>query len=106
MHRHNTLSELEMMSPKNLLVLISVSGESPQIVEIAKRAKERDIKMTSITDFKKNALQRLADYTLFYSSPPTFHHQHNVTDPTQYFTFCEDYWRAIGKPICDVYKYT
>lgn len=98
MHRHNTLSELETMSSKDLLILISVSGESPQIIEIARRAKERDIKMVSITDFRKNSLQRIVDHTLFFSSPPTFHHQHNVTDPTPIFyllrRLLEGYWEA------------
>lgn len=98
MHRHNTLSELEAMSPKDLLVLISVSGESAQIIEVADRAKERGIKMISITDFRKNTLQRLADHTLYFSSPPTYHRQHNVTDPTPIFyllrRLLEGYWKA------------
>lgn len=98
MHRHNTLSELETMSSKDLLILISVSGESTQIIEIAERAKEGNIKTISITDFRKNSLQRLADHTLFFSSPPTFYHQHNVTDPTPIFyllrRLLEGYWKA------------
>lgn len=97
MHRHNTLSELETMSPKDLLVLVSVSGESPQIIELARRARERDVKVVSITDFQRNSLQRLADHTLYFSSPPTFHRQYNVTDPTPIFyllrSLLEAYWK-------------
>lgn len=96
-HRHNILSELETLSAKDLLILISVSGESAQLIEIAERGVDRSIPIVAITDFRPNTLQKIANHSLFFSSPPEYYQQHNITDPTPIFyllrSLLESYWK-------------
>lgn len=96
MHRHNTLSELELLTSKDVLILISVSGESPQLVDLATRAIEKGVKIIAITDFHVNSLQSRANQSLYFASPSIHYHQHNITDPTPIFyllrSLLESYW--------------
>ena len=69
-HRHEIIEDILGASPKkDLLVLISVSGESQQILEVAKLAKEKKIHIISLTHFNKSSLGSLADTNLFFYSP-------------------------------------
>lgn len=55
----------EVIGPDNVIILISLSGESDQIIEIAKRIKMRGSKIISITKFKENRLARISDENIY-----------------------------------------
>ena len=97
LHRHTALTEIETLSSKDVLILISVSGESPQIIELAKYAKERQVKVIAITHLSKNTLQHVSTYSLYFFSPPIYNRHHNITDPTPVFyllrNILESYWK-------------
>lgn len=97
LHRHTTITELEAMTPKDLLLLISVSGESEAVIELAGRAKEKNIPIVSITHFTHNSLVNYADYRLYFYSPPERLLHHNITNPTPIFYLLrhllEQYWK-------------
>lgn len=98
LHRHNMLTELETLTSKDLLIFISVSGETSQLIELAHLAKQRHVRTVAITHLCDNTLQRESSYSLYFSSPPIYSHHHNITDPTPIFYLLrhilEDYWKS------------
>lgn len=48
------------------LILISVSGETEKIVNIAKMARARNVDVIAITAFCNNTLEKLSNYKLFF----------------------------------------
>ena len=61
---HLQFSMITNLRKKDLLILISDSGETREIVEAAKLAKENNTKIISITKFTKNKLHSYSDYIL------------------------------------------
>ncbi len=57
-----------MVQPTDLVFLISLSGESKEIVEIARNLKAKGIKIISITEFKNNTVADLSDESLYISA--------------------------------------
>ena len=53
---------INLASPNDILILISSSGNSPNIVEAAKYAKENGLVVIGITGFNGGKLKELADY--------------------------------------------
>lgn len=53
------------VEPRELFVLISLSGETNKIIECAKIVKSRQAKLISITSFSHNTLSKLSDISLF-----------------------------------------
>lgn len=63
----NTTSEyahLNMCNPGDTIVLISESGETPQILNYAKIARKKKMNVIAITRKNKNSLQSIADVAL------------------------------------------
>lgn len=58
----------EKMDSDEMLVLISLSGNTRRIVEAAKFAKIRNASLASITSFTNNELSKLADVNLYSAS--------------------------------------
>jgi len=56
---------INLASPKDILILISGSGNSPNIVEAAKFAKENGIIVIGVCGFKGGKLLDLSDYTAY-----------------------------------------
>ena len=54
---------INLASPNDILVLISSSGNSPNIVEAAKYAKENGLITVGVTGFSGGKLKELADYS-------------------------------------------
>lgn len=54
-----------------LIILISLSGETKKIVDAAQAAKARNAHVVGISSFSHNALSRIADITLFSSASET-----------------------------------
>ncbi len=51
------------INSKDILILISVSGNSPNIIEAAKYAKNKGLKIIGISGFTGGKLKKLSDYS-------------------------------------------
>ncbi|MGG2028741.1 MurR/RpiR family transcriptional regulator [Gottfriedia sp. S16(2024)] len=100
-HRHDVLYELSKFDSKenNLLFLISLSGETAQVLDVAELAKFKGIKLISLTHFSKNPLQQIADVNLYCYSPNKKMNEYNVTDKTPLLfvirSLSEYYWKTL-----------
>ncbi|MFS0782321.1 MurR/RpiR family transcriptional regulator [Bacillus sp. 1P06AnD] len=61
---HYTVALVTMMKEKDVLVLISTSGKTKEVVELANYAKSRNVIVISITTLQKSPLMKLSDITL------------------------------------------
>ncbi|PGL70197.1 MurR/RpiR family transcriptional regulator [Bacillus sp. AFS055030] len=101
-HRHDVLYELSKFDPgeNNLLFLISLSGETAQVLDVAELAKQKGVKLISLTHFSKNTLQQTADVNLFCYSPSKKINEYNMTDKTPLLlvlrALSEFYWKALN----------
>lgn len=81
-HRHEVLHRIEEMNKKDVLFLISLSGETEQVLEMAEQAKPRGITIVSLTHFSRNSLEKLASFNLYCYSPKKVMNGYNITDKT------------------------
>jgi len=56
----------ETIAEGETLILISVSGETEKIVNVAKMARAKNIDVIAITAFYNNTLEKLSNYKLFF----------------------------------------
>jgi DNA-binding MurR/RpiR family transcriptional regulator len=95
-HRHEMLHMLDQMSHHDVLFLISLSGETPQVLEMAEKAKQREIPIISLTHFTKNSLQEAAAVNLYCFAPKKMKNGYNITDRTPVMivlqTLSQVYW--------------
>ena len=61
---HLQIMSAALMTDKDVAILISYSGSTKDMIEVAKVAKERGIKIISITRFAKSPLANFSDITL------------------------------------------
>ncbi len=59
----------EMISPQDIIFLISYSGENPQMISFAKKMKIRQVPLISITANKHNTLSQLSDCPFYVDTP-------------------------------------
>ncbi|SHI86532.1 transcriptional regulator, RpiR family [Clostridium amylolyticum] len=59
------------LNSQEVVILISLSGKTEKILEVANVAKVKGVKIISITSFGNNELERLSDYTLHCVSDNT-----------------------------------
>lgn len=81
---------LHMVKPDDLVILISLSGESKEVVMIAKELRLRQIASVSITRLKMNTLTQLCEENLYIHSlqiPDTYGVHYEITTP--YFILIE-----------------
>ncbi|WHY86040.1 MurR/RpiR family transcriptional regulator [Neobacillus novalis] len=81
-HRHEMLHMLDQMNKNDILFLISLSGETTQILEMAERAKQRETPIISLTHFTRNSLQEAAAVNLYCYAPKKIKNGYNITDRT------------------------
>jgi DNA-binding MurR/RpiR family transcriptional regulator len=95
-HRHEMIHMLDQMNKQDVLFLISLSGETPQILEMAEKAKQREIPIISLTHFTRNSLQEAATVNLYCYAPKKEKNGYNVTDRTPVMvvlqTLSQYYW--------------
>jgi phosphoheptose isomerase len=61
-------NQLNVFVKKNdILVNFSVSGNSPNIIEVAKLARKKNIKVLSFTGFTKSKLEKYSDYLICFN---------------------------------------
>lgn len=98
-HRHEAIYELERFKNHDVLFLISLSGETAQVLEMTEMAKERGIKIISLTHFNHNSLEKNADISLYCYSPQQTLNGFNITDRTPLMvvlrTLSEYYWEFV-----------
>jgi RpiR family glv operon transcriptional regulator len=56
------------IKPEDLLIIISLSGETPELIPLAKLLSVRGIPFVSITNLKNNLLAQLTPYNLYATS--------------------------------------
>lgn len=62
------ISKQETPSQDEVCLLFSVSGETPDLIHIAKALKETGIYSVSVTNKESNSLATLCDFSLFYDT--------------------------------------
>ncbi len=58
------------LTKKTLLIAVSQSGETADVLEAVKVAKEKGVKVISITNVKGSTLDRMSDYTFLINAGP------------------------------------
>jgi DNA-binding MurR/RpiR family transcriptional regulator len=96
-HRHDMVHELNHLEERDVLFLISVSGETPQVLDMAELAKQKGARIISLTHFGRNTLQQLAEVNLYCYSPDKKFNDYNITDKTPVMlvlrALAEFYWK-------------
>ncbi|MFD2922385.1 MurR/RpiR family transcriptional regulator [Halobacillus naozhouensis] len=80
LHRHDAVYAINHANKHDVLLLISMSGETQQILEMVDLAKSRDVTIISLTHFTRNTLQANADYSFFFYSPKRMLENYNTSD--------------------------
>jgi len=68
MNSHFSFIKISHLDPNDVVVLISHTGESREVLECAESAKERGCKIIGITSYLNSDLAKLADVALFSST--------------------------------------
>lgn len=91
MHGHDMAEAFGELAEKgDLVILISLSGESEHVVSLAERLRLRQIPLVSITRMQVNRLARICGENLYIRSlelPEEYHVRYEVTTP--YFILIE-----------------
>ncbi|UOQ94581.1 MurR/RpiR family transcriptional regulator [Halobacillus shinanisalinarum] len=82
LHRHDAVYAINHANKQDVLFLISMSGETKQIIEMVDLAKSRGVTIISLTHFTRNTLQDKADYKFFFYSPKRMLENYNTSDKT------------------------
>jgi DNA-binding MurR/RpiR family transcriptional regulator len=97
-HRHDMVHEVNQLEVTDVLFLISLSGETPQVIDMAELAKQRGARLISLTHFDKNSLEHMSDAKLYCYSPKKTFNDFNITDKTPVLivlqALAEFYWEA------------
>ncbi|MCH7321242.1 MurR/RpiR family transcriptional regulator [Solibacillus sp. MA9] len=68
---HQMLVKSVHLTEGDVIFLITYSGETPEIIEFAKLAKEKNVPIIALTTFKFNTVQSLATINLYVSASET-----------------------------------
>lgn len=68
---HQMLVKSVHLTEGDVIFLVTYSGETPEIIEFAKLAKEKNIPIIALTTFKFNRVQSLATINLYVSASET-----------------------------------
>ncbi|MBE6185632.1 MAG: MurR/RpiR family transcriptional regulator [Bacillus sp. (in: Bacteria)] len=95
-HRHEMVRTLNEYTKHDVLFLISLTGETQQVLEMAELAKTRQIPIISLTHFSRNSLQQTAEINLYCDAPKKMKNGYNITDRTPVMiilqTLSQYYW--------------
>ncbi|MFQ3544401.1 MurR/RpiR family transcriptional regulator [Halobacillus rhizosphaerae] len=82
LHRHDAVYAMNHATSKDVLFLLSMSGETEQILEMVKLAKDRKVTIVSLTHFSRNTLQEQSNLSYFFYSPRRMLENYNISDKT------------------------
>lgn len=76
----------EIENEENVLIfLVSLSGETTQVLKVGELAKQKNHYLVTLTSLTKNSLAKIADTALYCYSPNKNWHGYNLTDKTPLF---------------------
>ncbi|MDQ1143973.1 DNA-binding MurR/RpiR family transcriptional regulator [Bacillus sp. SORGH_AS 510] len=76
---HQAVMDAALCTDKSLVLGISVSGKTKEVIDAVKIAKKQGAKILAITSDKKSELSQLADYTLLVMSKSSMHMGQNIS---------------------------
>jgi len=79
-HHHDMLFSIENVTPKDLIFVISASGETEQVIEAVKMSKEKGATIISLTHLCDNSIVKLSDISLYCFSPKEKLNNYDITD--------------------------
>ncbi|MBU3161679.1 MurR/RpiR family transcriptional regulator [Clostridium frigoris] len=79
-HHHDMLFTIENTTPKDLVFVISASGETVQVLEAVKMIKEKGATIISLTHLCDNSIAKLSDISLYCFSPKQKLNNYDITD--------------------------
>ncbi|MRY42960.1 MurR/RpiR family transcriptional regulator [Clostridium beijerinckii] len=79
-HRHDMIYNMEKCDNKDIVIVISVSGETKQLIEAVNIAKERGAYIIALTHLSVNSISELAHANLHYWAPKISINSYNATD--------------------------
>lgn len=91
---------IEHCDDKDLLFVISASGENKRLNEPIAKAKEKGVYVVSVTHFNENELARLADIPLFFWGEEKKLNGYNVTDRTGMMMVLRELTEVFWKMYC------
>jgi DNA-binding MurR/RpiR family transcriptional regulator len=98
--RHDMIYSADRCEQKDLLFVISVSGETKQVLEAVTIAKQRGAFIISMTHLSENSLANLSDLRLYCWAPKQFLNKYDITDRTSLLIMLrkisERYWEVYG----------
>lgn len=81
-HPHDIIYSAENINPKDLVFVISTSGETKQLLDAISIVKDRGAFIISITHLSENSVAKLADINLYCWVPKQKLNNYNITDRT------------------------
>ncbi|WP_270179771.1 MurR/RpiR family transcriptional regulator [Alkalihalobacillus sp. CinArs1] len=79
-HRHQNIAALHHFTKKDLVILLSQSGDTDQTVELAEYAKERGARVLGMSHMGESRLSRVADLMLYCYAPKEEIKGYNTTN--------------------------
>ena len=79
MESHMQFMAASLVSSEDVAVVISHSGSTKEIVDLAKKVKERGAKVICITHYQKSPLTKHSDVTLLYSSDEQLFYGYSIS---------------------------
>lgn len=79
-HRHDMIYNMEKCESKDVIIVISVSGETKQLIEAVNIAKDRGAYIIALTHLSVNSISELSDANLHYWAPKISINNYNATD--------------------------
>ena len=96
-HIHDMFYAISHATDKDILIVISASGENERLCKLVDNAKEKNIKTISITHFYENSLSSVCDINLYFWGEHREVQGYNVTDRTGLMVLIrllsEEFWR-------------
>jgi DNA-binding MurR/RpiR family transcriptional regulator len=80
LHRHDMIYNMEKCNNKDIVIVISVSGETKQLIEAVNIAKPRGAYIIALTHLSVNSISKLANSNLHFWAPEIRINNYNATD--------------------------
>lgn len=98
--RHEMLYQADRCSEKDLVFVISASGETRQVLEAVEAVKQKGAYVISLTHLSRNSLVEMADFHLYCWAPKQVLNKYEITDRTSLYIVLrmvsEQYWKICG----------
>lgn len=101
---HNQLLTALTLKPEDVAVLISYSGETTDILNLARLIRPRGASIISLTRYGKNALSEMADIRLYSSSTETLLRIGPMSSRIAQLTVIDILYAAVCSQIFDTAK--